>query len=144
MTTSFFKIENEQRKGNHVHFTLYTNGAKCGDLCMRHDEFEAFKMQVLNKETFQTAFNAGVALVRIEMLMASGWKIFDIGQHMFYTKENWRYEYKADLAADLGFEEAKAEVDEENKQLKSQNSEIVGREALLVYDPKPDFPNLKT
>lgn len=30
-------------RGNHVHVTVFMNGANCGKLCFRHDEFEEIR-----------------------------------------------------------------------------------------------------
>lgn len=32
-----------QQLGGHVHMRVFANGGKCGDLCMRENEFTAFR-----------------------------------------------------------------------------------------------------
>lgn len=34
--------------GGHTHVRVFMNGAKCGDLCFRNDEFEIIKRELLN------------------------------------------------------------------------------------------------
>lgn len=37
----FFKV-----LGSHTHVRVFQNGAKCGDLCFRNEEFEEIKLYV--------------------------------------------------------------------------------------------------
>ena len=36
------KLRIDKQNPEHTHFTVFCNGANCGTLCMRNDEFKSF------------------------------------------------------------------------------------------------------
>ena len=48
--------------GGHTHVRVYMNGAKCGDLCFRNDEFESIQRAIVCTDTMHKAA-IGVSLI---------------------------------------------------------------------------------
>lgn len=47
--------------GGHTHVRVFLNGAKCGDLCFRNEEFEIIKIQFYSNIQFLEENNEEVA-----------------------------------------------------------------------------------
>ena len=73
-TTFTIPLDKVKITGAHVHFALYANGAKTGDLCMSQAEFKIFEATICDENRHSNQFDLGMMISEHHNMMRAGWK----------------------------------------------------------------------
>ncbi len=130
-----FTVDKIESKGAHVHFSLYANGAKTGDLVMTKAEYKLFQASLLDPSIHTNTLEVGKMIGHYQVLVHSGWRVLSLERLMYWKNKYGGYVHSLKEAGDFTVWDAIDIANDANVALHSDRAKKMGAEELLVYVP---------